>query len=228
MLKLDGIVVKYKKRTILSDISLSAVPGEVIGLLGANGSGKSTLLSVIAGAKKAEKGELSINDIKLSEKPDDYRKFIGFVPQENPLIAELSCLDNLMIWSALGKDEMLELIGTPPLSILGVHEFADKKVKDLSGGMKKRLSITATLITNPAILLMDEPFAALDMVAKHDIMKYIETYKRAGGTVVVASHEETVLDFCDRIYFIQNGSVSEINRSSGIRYIDLLRGNTNA
>lgn len=228
MLKLDGLVVKYKKRIILSDVSFKAVPGEVIGLLGANGSGKSTLLSVIAGAKKAEKGEISINDIKFSEKPDEYRKFIGFVPQENPLIAELSCIDNLRIWSSLGRDEMENFISTPPLSILGVHEFAHKKVKDLSGGMKKRLSITATLITNPAILLMDEPFAALDMVAKHDIMKYIETFKQAGGTVVVASHEETVLDFCDRIYFIKDGSVTEINKSLGISYIDLLRGNIDA
>lgn len=227
MLKLEDIVIKYKKKTILSDVRLTAVPGEIIGLLGANGSGKSTLLSVIAGAKKAESGKLSINDIYFSEKPDEYRKYIGYVPQENPLIAELSCLDNLRIWSKLGKEEMRELISTKPLSILGVHEFCDKKVKDLSGGMKKRLSITATLITNPSILLMDEPFAALDMVAKHDILQYMSTFKAAGGTMIVASHEETVLDYCDRIYFIKNGQVTELDKKSDKSYIDLLRGNVN-
>ena len=227
MLKLEDIVIKYKKKTILSDVRLTAVPGEIIGLLGANGSGKSTLLSVIAGAKKAESGKLSINDINFSEKPDEYRKYIGYVPQENPLIAELSCLDNLRIWSKLGKEEMRELISTKPLSILGVHEFCDKKVKDLSGGMKKRLSITATLITNPSILLMDEPFAALDMVAKHDILQYMSTFKAAGGTMIVASHEETVLDYCDRIYFIKNGQVTELDKNSDKSYIDLLRGNVN-
>lgn len=227
MLKLEDIVIKYKKKTILSDVRLTAVPGEIIGLLGANGSGKSTLLSVIAGAKKAESGKLSINDINFSEKPDEYRKYIGYVPQENPLIAELSCLDNLRIWSKLGKEEMRELISTKPLSILGVHEFCDKKVKDLSGGMKKRLSITATLITNPSILLMDEPFAALDMVAKHDILQYMSTFKAAGGTMIVASHEESVLDYCDRIYFIQNGQVTELDKNSDKSYIDLLRGNVN-
>ena len=227
MLKLEDIVIKYKKKTILSDVRLTAVPGEIIGLLGANGSGKSTLLSVIAGAKKAESGKLSINDIKFSEKPDEYRKYIGYVPQENPLIAELSCLDNLRIWSKLGKEEMRELISTKPLSILGVHEFCDKKVKDLSGGMKKRLSITATLITNPSILLMDEPFAALDMVAKHDILQYMSTFKAAGGTMIVASHEESVLDYCDRIYFIKNGQVTELDKNSDKSYIDLLRGNVN-
>lgn len=227
MLKLEDIVIKYKKKTILSDVRLTAVPGEIIGLLGANGSGKSTLLSVIAGAKKAESGKLSINDINFTEKPDEYRKYIGYVPQENPLIAELSCLDNLRIWSKLGKEEMRELISTKPLSILGVHEFCDKKVKDLSGGMKKRLSITATLITNPSILLMDEPFAALDMVAKHDILQYMSTFKAAGGTMIVASHEETVLDYCDRIYFIKNGQVTELDKNSDKSYIDLLRGNVN-
>lgn len=227
MLKLEDIVIKYKKKTILSDVRLTAVPGEIIGLLGANGSGKSTLLSVIAGAKKAESGKLSINDINFTEKPDEYRKYIGYVPQENPLIAELSCLDNLRIWSKLGKEEMRELISTKPLSILGVHEFCDKKVKDLSGGMKKRLSITATLITNPSILLMDEPFAALDMVAKHDILQYMSTFKAAGGTMIVASHEESVLDYCDRIYFIKNGQVTELDKNSDKSYIDLLRGNVN-
>lgn len=227
MLKLEDIVIKYKKKTILSDVRLTAVPGEIIGLLGANGSGKSTLLSVIAGAKKAESGKLSINDINFSEKPDEYRKYIGYVPQENHLIAELSCLDNLRIWSKLGKEEMRELISTKPLSILGVHEFCDKKVKDLSGGMKKRLSITATLITNPSILLMDEPFAALDMVAKHDILQYMSTFKAAGGTMIVASHEESVLDYCDRIYFIKNGQVTELDKNSDKSYIDLLRGNVN-
>ena len=228
MLKLDGVVIKYKKRTVLTDVSLSVKKGEVIGLLGANGSGKSTLLSVIAGAKKAASGELAIDDISISQKVDEYRKHIGYVPQENPLIAELSALDNLRIWSELGKDELMELISSPPLSILGVYKFAEKKVNDLSGGMKKRLSITATLIRKPELLLMDEPFAALDMVAKHDIMEYIKTYKAAGGTTIIASHDEIVLDFCDRIYFIDDGKVVEINRDSGIRYIDLLRGAENA
>lgn len=227
MLKLENLVIKYKKKTILSDINFTAVPGEIIGLLGANGSGKSTLLSVIAGAKKAESGKISINDVDFNQKPDEYRKYIGYVPQENPLISELTCMDNLRIWSKLNKEEMSELISTPPLSILGVHEFLYKKVKDLSGGMKKRLSITATLITNPAILLMDEPFAALDMVAKHDILQYMSTFKESGGTVIVASHEETVLDFCDRIYFIQNGQVSELDKKKDLSYIDLLRGNKN-
>ena len=92
MLKLEDIVIKYKKKTILSDVRLTAVPGEIIGLLGANGSGKSTLLSVIAGAKKAESGKLSINDINFSEKQDEYRKYIDEIirydTQKNSLVYE--------------------------------------------------------------------------------------------------------------------------------------------
>ena len=227
MLKLEGVNIKYKKKTILSNVGFTALPGEIIGLLGVNGSGKSTLLSVIAGAKKAESGKIGINDVLLSDKPDEYRKYIGYVPQENPLIAELSCMDNLRIWSELDKEEMLRLISAPPLSLLGVYEFYDKKVKDLSGGMKKRLSITATLITNPSILLMDEPFAALDMVAKHDILEYMSVFKSAGGTMIVASHDESVLDYCDRIYFIYDGQITELDNKADISYIDLLRGNKN-
>ncbi|MBQ9609323.1 MAG: ABC transporter ATP-binding protein [Lachnospiraceae bacterium] len=227
MLKLEGITIKYKKKTVLENVDFYSAPGEIVGLLGANGSGKSTLLSVIAGAKKAFSGELSLNDIKFSENPDEYRSHMGYVPQENPLIAELSAIDNLRIWSDVGKDDMRTLIGSAPLSILGVAEFADNKVNSLSGGMKKRLSITATLITKPKVLLMDEPFAALDMVAKHDIMDYIVGYKNSGGTVIIASHEESVLDFCDRIYFINSGMVKEINRGNDFKYVDILRGKVN-
>ena len=153
---------------------------------------------------------------------------MGYVPQENPLISELTAIDNLRIWSDMSRDEMEEEIAKEPLSILGVYEFADRKVNSLSGGMKKRLSITATLITKPEVLLMDEPFAALDMVAKHDILDYIVTFKNQGGIVIVASHEEEVLNFCDRIYFIKDHEIREIDKNSNISYVDLLRGKVNA
>ena len=228
MLKLSGVTIKYKKKTVLEDVDFTANAGEIVGLLGANGSGKSTLLSVIAGAKKADAGTLYIDDVALADRPDEYRANIGYVPQENPLISELTAIDNLRIWSDMSKDEMREEISREPLSILGVSEFADRKVASLSGGMKKRLSITATLITSPEVLLMDEPFAALDMVAKHDILDYIVRFKNQGGIVIVASHEEEVLDFCDRIYFIKDGGITEIDKNSGISYVDLLRGENNA
>ncbi len=228
MLRLEDITIKYKKKTVLEKVDFTANPGEIVGLLGANGSGKSTLLSVIAGAKKAYSGRLSIDDISFGENPDAYRQNMGYVPQENPLISELTAIDNLRIWSDMSRDEMEEEIAKEPLSILGVYEFADRKVNSLSGGMKKRLSITATLITKPEVLLMDEPFAALDMVAKHDILDYIVTFKNQGGIVIVASHEEEVLNFCDRIYFIKDHEIREIDKNSNISYVDLLRGKVNA
>ncbi|MBO6113440.1 MAG: ABC transporter ATP-binding protein [Lachnospiraceae bacterium] len=227
MLKLEKITIKYKKKIVLENVDFFAGNGEIVGLLGSNGSGKSTLLSAIAGAKRATFGKMYIDDMDFEKNTDEYRKNIGYVPQENPLIAELTALDNLRIWSDKSKEELKEIISEEPLSLLGVSEFCDRKVSSLSGGMKKRLSITATLITSPQVLLMDEPFAALDMVAKHDILQYMSTFKANGGIMIVASHEETVLDYCDRIYFIKNGQVTELDKSSDKSYIDLLRGRVN-
>ena len=227
MLELKDVTINYKKKNILQDVNIHASEGEIIGFLGANGSGKSTLLSVIAGVKKVEKGTIKLNDIILGNTPDEYRKHIGYVPQENPLIMEISAIDNLRIWSEKSKEDMLKEISNEPLSILGVSGFANKKVSSLSGGMKKRLSITATLITKPDVLLMDEPLAALDMVAKHDIMEYILAFKEKGGTILIVSHEEMVLNFCDRIYFLNEGRVNEVDKNSGLSYIEMLRGKAN-
>ncbi len=224
MLKVEGISLSYKKHRVIEEVSFSVEPGQVVGLLGANGSGKSTLLSAVAGAKKPDAGIVTLFDIDQAKQRDAYRAKVGYVPQENPLIDELTCLDNLRIFSPLSGAEIKALLEQPPLAVLGVAGYIDKKVSGLSGGMKKRLSLAETLIRNPELLLLDEPFAALDLVAKYDIMSYIISYKQAGGMVLVASHEEAVLSFCDRVYFVNHGKLFPIDRTKQVSYVELLRG----
>ena len=188
----EKVSLKYKK-AVLTDVSISAEKGEVIGLLGLNGSGKSTLLSAIAGLRRPSSGSIKVNGKA------------GFVTQENALIDELTAMDNLKMWTPLSRQEILKELTETELSILKVNEFIDLKVKRMSGGMKKRLAIASVLLAKPDILLLDEPLAALDIPAKNDIINFIDSFKSRGGTVFIASHSEELFKHCSKIYLLKNG-----------------------
>ena len=192
IVSVENVSLKYKK-AVLTDVSISAAKGEVVGLLGLNGSGKSTLLSAIAGLRKPSSGSIKVNGKA------------GFVTQENALIDELTAMDNLKMWTSLNKQAILKELTETELSILKVSDFIDLKVKRMSGGMKKRLAIASVLLAKPDILLMDEPLAALDIPAKNDIINFIDSFKSKGGTVFIASHSEELFKHCSKIYLLKNG-----------------------
>ena len=222
MLKIDKLSLSYKNKKVINEASLDVDYGTIIGLLGANGSGKSTLLSAIAGVKKPDSGDVLLDDLSLSQNPSAYRKNFGYVTQENPLIPELTAVDNLKIWTPMNTAQIKQTLSSLPLSRLGVSAFADVKVKNMSGGMKKRLALTSILMNKPMVLLMDEPFSALDMVARHDILEYVISFKQAGGIVILASHEESALKACDKVYLIDSGNVSLVEEGDE-NFVDILR-----
>jgi ABC-2 type transport system ATP-binding protein len=191
----ENVSLKYKK-TVLTNVTINAEKGDVIGLLGLNGSGKSTLLSAIAGLRKTSAGTIKVNGKA------------GFVTQENALIDELTAIDNLKMWTPLSRQEIVKELTETELSILKVNDFIDLKVKRMSGGMKKRLAIASVLLSKPDILLLDEPLAALDIPAKNDIIKFIDSFRAKGGTVFIASHSEEMFKHCSKIYLLKNGASS--------------------
>ncbi|MCR5327444.1 MAG: ABC transporter ATP-binding protein [Saccharofermentans sp.] len=195
IVSIENVSLKYKK-TVLTDVTINACQGEVIGLLGLNGSGKSTLLSAISGLRKPASGT-----IKVSGKA-------GFVTQENALIDELTAMDNLKMWTPMSKQDIMKELTETELSILKVSDFINLKVKRMSGGMKKRLAIASVLLSKPDILLMDEPLAALDIPAKNDIIKFIDSFKTKGGTVFIASHSEELFKHCSKVYLLKDGRSS--------------------
>ena len=188
----EKVSLKYKK-AVLTDVSINAEKGEVIGLLGLNGSGKSTLLSAIAGLRKPSSGSIKVNGKA------------GFVTQENALIDELTAMDNLKMWTPLSKQDILKELTETELSILKVADYIDLKVKRMSGGMKKRLALAAPLLILGYIVCMDEPLAALDIPAKNDIINFIDSFRSKGGTVFIASHSEELFKHCSKIYLLKNG-----------------------
>lgn len=208
MFQISNISKSYGKKNILNNISLTAMPKEAIGILGVNGSGKSTLLSCIA---------------KSSSNNSDFK--IGYVPQENPLFDELKPVDNIKMWCSKSKKEILEALSSQPLCYLGITDYLDTPVSKMSGGMKKKLSIACTLINKPGVLLMDEPFAALDLTTKHDILSYMTNYLEQGNIIIIASHDEEIFNFCSRVFLLKNGQLTDtsILKEKNISYIDMLR-----
>ena len=163
-LNINSISKNYKKKSVLSDVNFSLSNGECIGIIGMNGSGKTTLFNTIAGETKQTSGEISLEiDGQISS---NYVKHIGYVPQENPLLYDLTAYDNLRLWYCDSPLDLKSEFENGMLNMLGINEFKNVLVKKLSGGMKKRLSIGIALASNPDILLLDEPNAALDLVAK--------------------------------------------------------------
>ena len=215
-INIENINSSYGKKEILKNVSFFAEQGECIGILGFNGCGKSTLLSILAGVQKPKNGKITYCEkIAYSKEENKYNKklfdtMIGYVPQENPLIPELSVYDNLSLWFE-NKKTLDESLKNGFLHTLGIHEYSKKKVNQLSGGMKKRVSIAIATIYNPPILILDEPSAALDLSCKEDIKDYLKNYLEQGKNVIITTHEDNELELCDKIYVLKNGVLKEVN-----------------
>lgn len=212
MIEIKNICKKYGRRTILNNISLNVNKGDCIGIVGANGSGKSTFLSILSGTLKADSGELIINGKNAFKHPDIIRRLIGYVPQDNPLINELSVLDNLKLWycnSVIGLKKELE---DGILKYLGLDTMLKMRAGKLSGGMKKRLSIGIALAQHPPILILDEPEAALDIVCRNDINRYLSHYIETGGTVIITTHNENEISLCSKVYLMKDQSLTKAEK----------------
>lgn len=206
MFELNNITVKYGNRVILDNTSICGNAGEAIGILGCNGSGKSTLLSYIA---------------RTYRNSDAFS--VGYVPQENPLFDELNAIDNIKLWTKLNKKQIMAALDGELIKELAISGYAMLPVKKMSGGMKKRVSLAIALLDNPDIILLDEPFAALDIPAKDDILNIMHKLVSRGKTIIVSSHDKDIFDFCNRIYLLKDGVLTDTGTLPSTNYNDMLR-----
>ena len=208
------------KKNVLKDVSFTAESKECIGILGANGCGKSTLLSILAGIQVPDAGSILFQDEPLfAKKEKNISSCIGYVPQEPPLIPELNAYDNLKLWYSDSHLSLEQELQSGFLSVLGIPSFLKVQVKKMSGGMKKRLSIGCCIAENPKVLLLDEPSAALDIPCKKQIETYLAKYKEAGNTIILTTHEEREIKFCDRLYILKNGMLSSYVYDGNIHHV---------
>lgn len=210
MLEAANIQLNYGKKQVLSQVSFQAKSGECIGILGTNGCGKSTLLKILAGVLTPTNGDVFYNGENACKDRKLFVKYAGYVPQDNPLMEDLTVYDNLKLWYTNSKSDVNAELERGVLHMLELDTFLKKRVNTLSGGMKKRLSIGCALANQPSVLILDEPTASLDLPCKEDIRIYLKRYLKSGGTIIITTHEEPDLDICNKLLVLKNGVLEEI------------------
>ena len=214
-ISLKKISLSFNKRQILDDISFNIREGEICGLLGPNGVGKSTIFNIIIGLIKPSYGEVHINQKNVTDVPI-YKRAIDFglsiVPQSGGVFSNLTCLDNLKAISEIvinNKDERNFRI-EKMISKFELDSVKNTKAKHLSGGQRKKVSIAMSLMSDPKIILMDEPFQGLDIMSTRDLQETIVNLQTEDNNrcCVISDHAaRDLLAISDRAIILANKKI---------------------
>lgn len=210
ILELEGIQKKFGDLEALKGVDLQIHKGEFFGLLGPNGAGKSTLMKILSGFLAAGAGEVRIKGRAVEYRNHAARRSCGLVPQEIALYDSLNPLENLRVFGKLYGLSRKEVNrrGEPLLKEVGLWERRKDRVKDFSGGMKRRLNIIVSLLHEPDILLCDEPTVGVDPQSRNAIFTFLESLNSAGLTILYTTHYmEEVERLCPRLAIIDHGTI---------------------
>ena len=214
ILKLDRVSLKYGRKTILDNLNLQLNNGQILGLLGPNGVGKSTIFNLITGLISPDFGSILINSEIINKYPIFERTLkykIGFVPQNGGFFHDLTVYENLKAIAEITienlsyREEKINLL----ISKFELDAIRDIKADFLSGGQKRRLAIALALVSEPKILLMDEPFAALDIMTIKTLQEIIVSLQSNNNlSIILTDHNANdLLKVCDSAAIIHNGKV---------------------
>ena len=200
----------YGAREVVSGVSFSAAPGEILGLLGPNGAGKTTIVSMLCGLVAPESGSIAISGQAIEGDTSDIKRRIGLVPQDLALYEDLSARGNLELFGALYgvSGAKLDERCNQALDLVGLRDRAKDKPRTFSGGMQRRLNMACALVHDPDLLLLDEPTVGVDPQSRNAIFDNLQTLKARGKTLVYTTHYmEEAERLCDRVVIIDHGKV---------------------
>lgn len=223
-----NLVKIYGKRTVVDHVSFRVAPGEVVGLLGPNGAGKTTSFYAVVGLVRPDGGEVTLGDDNLTRDPMHVRarKGVGYLPQEPSVFRKLSVEDNIaaiLELQGLNKGEAAD-----KLEAL-LDEFNLQKVRKsmgdvLSGGERRRTEIARALASNPAFILLDEPFAGVDPIAVEDIQRIVDQLRHKGIGVLITDHNvQETLHITDRAYLLFEGKILKEGSAEELAADDTVR-----
>jgi len=192
----------------LKGIDLLVPRGSVFGLLGPNGAGKSTFINILAGLVRKTSGTVKIWGRDIDERPRDARAAIGVVPQEIAADPFFTPRESLEVQAGMYGVPPKERRSMELLTALGLADKAEAYVRQLSGGMKRRLMVAKAMTHNPPVLILDEPTAGVDVELRRQLWRYVVELNRKGVTIVLTTHYlEEAQELCDRIAIINKGEV---------------------
>jgi ABC-2 type transport system ATP-binding protein len=201
---------KYKNFSALKNVNISINENEVFGLLGPNGAGKSTLISVLSGLSKPTSGDIFINGINATKYPSKIKRIIGVAPQKDSLYENLTVRENIEYFGSLYSlsKKVINERSDYLMRLFSLDSKRNAIVRELSGGMKKKLNILCSLIHGPKILILDEPTSGLDTISKHHLWKLIGKINSMGTTIIITSHlMEDIEALCKRIAILVSGNL---------------------
>jgi sodium transport system ATP-binding protein len=208
--QMQELKTKKNKKIAVNNVSFTAKEGEIFGLLGPNGAGKTTTLRSISTLLKPTEGTIEVQGFDVVKDPMEVRKRIGFLTNEIKLDTHFTPKYTMKFFGKMyGLDDATIKKRTEELfDYFGIHDFSDKKIDELSTGMKQKLSIAVSLVHDPEVVIFDEPTNGLDIITARAVTDYLCQLKEQGKLVIISTHIMNVAaKLCDRVAIIINGKL---------------------
>ena len=218
ILQISKVSKIYKNKfQALDNLTLNINEGEIFALLGPNGAGKSTLINTICGILNFDNGDITVNNFDVKKQYRQARSLIGIVPQELNLEAFETVWDNVNYSRGLYGKPSNHLYIEKLLKELSLWEKKDNKLRELSGGMKRRVLIAKALSHEPKILFLDEPTASVDVELRKDMWEVVKRLKKNGVTIILTTHYiEEAEEIADRVGIINNGKIILVDEKENL------------
>ena len=213
MIKLENVTKKYGKMEALRGITFEVKEGEIIGLLGPNGAGKTTTMNIITGFIEQTSGSVTVDEINMQKKPREAKKIIGYMPEGVPLYGELTVREFIKYMAELKRvpKKEINLNIEKVIEDTGLEEVQNKLTRNLSRGYKQRVSLAGALVSNPKVIILDEPTVGLDPKQVREIRELIKKLGKE-HTVILSSHIlSEVSQICNKVIIMNKGEVVAID-----------------
>lgn len=212
LLRTDKLVKVYGGRAVVNGVDIHVRKGEIVGLLGPNGAGKTTTFYMVVGLVRPNGGQVFFDGKEVTQLPmyKRAREGMGYLPQEESIFRKLTVQENIMAileTQQMSKKERKERCDEL-LEQFGITHLARNTALTLSGGEKRRLTIARSLVTNPSLLMLDEPFSGVDPIAVYDVQQIVQDLRERGLAILITDHNvRETLNIVDRAYLIYEGRV---------------------
>lgn len=207
VIRIDDVKKAFGKAVVLHDVSFQIKKGEIVGLIGPSGSGKTTLVKMIIGMEKADAGNVSVFDKAMPNREVLAR--VGYMSQSDALYLELSAEQQMMFFAKLYEVPKNEREGRirAAMKLVDLEKERKKRVRNYSGGMKRRLSLAMALLQNPELLVLDEPTVGIDPRLRKDIWGELASLKNGGKSILITTHVMDEAERCDRLVLLLDGTI---------------------
>jgi ABC-2 type transport system ATP-binding protein len=212
--KITNLTKTFGSLKAVNDVTLEIPKGEIFGLLGPNGAGKTTLIHSIMGIYSLKTGSISVLGNEIPKFKKKARKLIGFMPQDIAIYTDLTPLQNALFYGRIFgmKDQEIKSKIKDLFKLLALTEKANKLSRTLSGGQKRRVSLGIALLTNPEILILDEPTVGVDPVLRQEFWEYFQDFQKQGKTIIISTHITDEALRTDRVCLMIDGKILVVGK----------------